>query len=254
MTVELADMTVEIATLASRPDLASLLDGFDGAWPEFMRWDPMGALFYAVVEEVYPEHALVAFDPASPDRAVACAFSVPVAWGDDPLPPGGWDRMIQRATLGRTLATTPTMVSALEICVQPDLRGRGLSGVMLTAMRANAARLGFDTLVAPVRPSGKHAFPEVPMEEYAARRRPDGLPEDPWLRTHVRAGGVIESVAPRSMVVSGTLDEWRGWTGLPFDVTGPVEVPGALAPVYCDVTHGHAVYVEANVWVRHRTG
>ena len=54
------------------------------------------------------------------------------------------------------------------------------------------------------------------------------------------------------MVIAGTLDEWRRWTGLPFDRSGPIEVPGALAPVLCDVVHGTAVHVEANVWVRHR--
>ncbi|MCD6639370.1 MAG: N-acetyltransferase, partial [Nocardioides sp.] len=88
----------------------------------------------------------------------------------------------------------------------------------------------------------------------AFRTRDDGLPVDPWLRVHVRAGGRIDRVAPRSMVIPGTLEEWREWTGLPFDRTGPVEVPGALAPVLCDAEHGTAVYVEPNVWVRHRTG
>ncbi len=56
------------------------------------------------------------------------------------------------------------------------------------------------------------------------------------------------------MVVPGTLPEWREWTGLPFDKTGPVEVPQALAPVWCDAEHGVATYVEPNVWVRHSTG
>ena len=46
--------------------------------------------------------------------------------------------------------------------------------------------------------------------------------------------------------------DWRGWTGLPFDTTGPVEVPQALAPVHCDVAQDQAVYVEPNVWVHHR--
>ena len=32
------------------------------------------------------------------------------------------------------------------------------------------------------------------------------------------------------MVIPGTLEEWREWTGLPFDTTGPVEVPKALVP------------------------
>ncbi|NEE58990.1 N-acetyltransferase, partial [Streptomyces sp. SID8455] len=107
--------------------------------------------------------------------------------------------------------------------------------------------------VAPVRPSGKHLRAALPMEEYARLTRPeDGLPEDPWLRVHVRAGGVVDSVAPVSMTVSGTIEQWRKWTGLPFDTEGPVEVPGALVPVHCSPAHGYAVYTEPNVWVRHR--
>ena len=86
------------------------------------------------------------------------------------------------------------------------------------------------------------------------RVREDGLPVDPWLRVHVRAGGRIEKVARRSMVVPGTVEEWREWTGLAFDKTGPVAVPRALVPVHCDVEHGTATYVEPNVWVVHRTG
>jgi hypothetical protein len=43
-----------------------------------------------------------------------------------------------------------------------------------------------------------------------------------------------------------------GWTGLPFDRPGEVDVPGALVPVHCDPTAGQAVYVEPNVWIRHR--
>jgi len=59
-------------------------------------------------------------------------------------------------------------------------------------------------------------------------------------------------VAQRSMTIPGTLAEWRQWTGLPFDACGPVHIPLALAPVHCDLTHDHAVYVEPNVWVHHR--
>ena len=83
--------------------------------------------------------------------------------------------------------------------------------------------------------------------------REDGLPADPWLRTHVQAGAQIIGVAPRSMVITGSLEQWRTWTGLPFDASGPVRVPGALVPVHCDVAADLAVYVEPNVWVRHRT-
>lgn len=67
----------------------------------------------------------------------------------------------------------------------------------------------------------------------------------------MKAGAEILKVAPKSMVISGSLEEWRDWTGLPFDRTGEVIVPKALVPVQCVVEHDYAVYVEPNVWVRH---
>ena len=121
-------------------------------------------------------------------------------------------------------------------------------------MRSAAGRAGFADLVAPVRPSRKAEHPEVPMAEYVKWLRDDGLPYDPWLRVHVRAGGRIVRVCPASMVIPGSLAQWREWTGLPFDRSGPVVVPGALCPVQVSVEHDSAVYVEPNVWIRHPTG
>jgi hypothetical protein len=144
------------------------------------------------------------------------------------------------------------MVSALEITVPTDLQGTGLSGRMLAAMRDNVKRLGFKDLVAPVRPNRKHLLPDMTIEAYAALVREDGMPADPWLRVHVRAGGRIVGTCSRAMVIPGTLAEWRSWTGLPFDESRAVTVPGALVPVHCSVEHDYAVYVEPAVWVHHR--
>jgi hypothetical protein len=68
----------------------------------------------------------------------------------------------------------------------------------------------------------------------------------------VRLGARIVKLCPLSMVVPGSLAQWRAWTGLPFTVSGPIDVPGALAPVHVSVEHDHAVYVEPNVWMHHR--
>jgi hypothetical protein len=141
---------------------------------------------------------------------------------------------------------------ALEIAVAPQQLGRNLSGQTLRALNDHGRTMGYGDLVAPVRPSRKHLRPRLPLPEYAARTRPDGLPEDPWLRVHVRAGGHIVKVCPVSMTISGSLAQWRTWTGLPFDADGPVDVPGALTPVTVNVAHDQAVYLEPNVWVHHR--
>ena len=244
-------MSLTISVLADRPDLVTPMWRMPNSWPEFMRNDPIGALFYSNVETRFAEFVLVAQDQAG--EVVAAAYSIPFLRGTNALPDNGWDFVIHNGLLTNLRGQEADAVSAVEIVVRPDHQGTGISGLMLTAMRDNAARRGFAELVAPVRPNGK-ADAHEPMSTYAFRVREDGLPVDPWLRVHVRAGGRIERVARRSMVIPGTLEEWREWTGLPFDATGQVVVPRALAPVYCDVEQGVATYVEPNVWVVHRTG
>ncbi len=243
-------MDLEIVTLADRPELMEVFWDLETSWPEFMLHDPIGNGYYACLEE-FAEFVLVCLDDSG--RMVAKAHSVPFRLDDDELPDAGWDFAIRSGLLTRLRAEEPNACSAVEIAIEPALQGAGLSGRIVAALRDNAGRLGYSELLAPVRPNGKTDVHE-PMSAYAFRTRDDGLPVDPWLRVHVRAGGVIDRVAPRSMVIPGTVEEWREWTGLPFDTTGAVEVPGALAPVMCDAEHGTATYVEPNVWVRHATG
>lgn len=244
-------MRLNISSLAERPDLVGSMWDMPNSWPEFMRHDPIGGLYYNNCAALFADFVLVALDDDG--VVVAQAHSIPFVLGDAALPPHGWDFVIRNGLLTKVQGGSPDTVSAIEISIRPDLQGTGLSAQMLAAMRENAARQGFAELVAPVRPNGK-TDPHEPMATYAVRTRDDGLPVDPWLRAHVRARGVIDSVAPRSMCVPGTVEEWREWTGLPFDATGQVLVPRALAPVWCDLEHGTATYVEPNVWVRHRTG
>ena len=247
-------MELDIASVADRPELRDVYPQLEGFWPEFMTNDPTSSFYYAFELDSYPEYVLVAVDRAT-GAPVAKALTVPVSWpGDiaDGLPEGGWDWAVRSSAYDARRLAEPVIVSALEILVRPDVRGGGLSARMLAAMRDNVAKLGFTDLVAPVRPSGKHQHVGMPIDEYAFAVRDDGLPVDPWLRVHVRAGGRIVNVAHLSMIIPGTLASWRKWTGLPFDTTGPVHVPQALAPVHCDVEQDHAVYVEPNVWVHHR--
>ena len=247
-----------VATLAARPDLRHevFAPEIQSAVPEFMRHDPAGALYYGDAALVrHLDYALVAVDRDAPHRPVARAFCVPFAFRDVPgradLPDGGWDAVIRWAHDDHAVQRPPDAVSALEIMVAPRLARQGISRLMLAAMRDNIRRLGYRELWAPLRPTAKEHEPATPFAAYCARRRTDGLPFDPWIRTHVQAGAEIVKVASRSMVVAGTIAEWRSWTGLPFDASGPAIVPGALSPVHVSLEQDHAVYVEPNLWVRH---
>ena len=242
---------MDVVTLAERPDLEPRLWNLTRAWPKFMLNDPISDLYYDNLHR-WGEHTLLGIDNG---EVVARGFSVAFAMGGEDrseLPTSGWDGVVHWSYLDTLDGRQPTEVSAVEIAIAPEHRGRGLAPVMVEAMVRNVARLGYKRLFAPVRPSAKHLEPATPMDDYVRRLRPDGLPEDPWMRVHARLGAEVLSVCPRSMVIAGTLSDWRGWTGLAFDQPGPVEVPGALVPVHVDLAQDHAVYVEPNVWMVHR--
>lgn len=247
-------MDLEFVTIAERPDLFRYVTSFpDDTVAEFLYQDPVSTTLFVALIERHPEFTVMAVDPevAAP---VGMTCTMPFTGSPDgELPPGGYDAVLLTAAADAVAGRRGDRVAALFAVVRPELRGTGLSLRLMTVACDNSARLGYAELVVPARPTRKHEHPHMSMHEYAAWTRPDdGLPADPWLRVHVRAGGEIVGVAPSSMTITGTLDEWRAWTGLPFTDSGPVDVPGGFVPVQCDAVAGVASYVEPNVWVRHR--
>lgn len=249
-------MRLTTFTLAERPDLGR--DGWrslDRAWPKFMHLAPTGVLYYGT--PAFAEHMLLGVRVTDPDDVVARAATVPFAMPrrEDgtpvELPDDGWDEVLRWAAADLLAGGCADTVASVEVVVRPDVRHRGWGAQMITAMKDNARRLGFSTLVAPVRPVLKHREPTTPMSEYISRYRADGYPADPWLRAHARLGGRLVKIAPTSTVIALGLATWRLVTGEAFDCTGPTVVPGALVPVHVDVEHGHGVYVEPAVWVLH---
>jgi hypothetical protein len=247
-------MSLEIFSLRERPDLQSAVfaDELQDIWPEFMQHDAAAALYFG--RSAFPSYLDYAFAGLADGEVVGRAFSVPFAFNVDgrtELPDGGWDQVIRWAHEDRMIGRSPTTLSALEIALLPMARSGGNSQAMLEAMKACARRHGLAELFAPVRPNQKHLRPRMPMRDYIALTRDDGLPVDSWLRTHLRIGGRIIKVAPCSMTIVGTIAEWAQWTGAPFQRSGEAEVAGALAPVLVSLEQDFAVYVEPNVWVRH---
>jgi GNAT superfamily N-acetyltransferase len=245
--------TLTITTLAERPELISRIYEVQDTWPQFMGHDVLAnALFHRVAAD-FPQFCVMATDQDG--TPVARGRSVPFRLGGatyrEQLPDGGWDHVLAWAYDDLYEGAQTNAASALEIAITPAHRGTGLSYRILAALREAVADQGISTLYAPVRPTGKHLAPRLPMAQYITRTGPEGLPADAWLRVHARAGAVIEKVAPTSMVIAGSLDQWRSWTGLPFDGNGEVIVAEALTPVRCDLAHDYAVYVEPNVWMRH---
>jgi GNAT superfamily N-acetyltransferase len=240
--------------VAERPDLWRPAGDVNASvWPEFMLNFPVANDNWHHLSTEFAEYQLVLLDEAG--EVLGGANSAPLPWdGTDDGLPDGWDDQFLRSVRALGTHDPAGALGALQITVRTDAQGRGISALMLAAMRANARAHGLPALIACVRPTHKERYPLIPIERYATWTRDDGLPFDPWIRVHVRAGGRIVRASPASMTLRAPLGAWSEWTGLSFPESGEYLPAGAAAPVIADAAAGEAVYRDPNVWVVHRIG
>lgn len=222
----------------------------DATWPPFISADPIASACLPRIRTVFAGHELALVEDG---RVLAAGWGVPVGWDGTTagLPTGYSD------TLSRALADhdADRRVDTFVLCavqVHTDASGRGLAAVIAAALIEHAVVTGLPRVVAPLRPTLKHRYPLVPIEDYLGWRRADGAPFDPWLRTHRRLGAEVLGPAPRSQVFTGTVQQWEEWSGLALPGSGSYVVPDALAPVVVDHRADRGVCVEPGIWVRHR--
>jgi len=222
------------------------------AWPEFMQHD-------AVVEEhwprLYSDFLNFQFAAFSEEVIVGVGNAVPIHWKSDihDLPPRGLDWAMAKAVGDYRMGLSPNLLVGVQILINPDLRNRGLSYEFLDVMKDFARTYGIGHIAFPVRPTLKHEYPLVPMEEYITWSNQKGESFDPWIRVHIKAGGKVISVCPESMTIQGRVNEWQNWTGLSFQNSGLYTIEKALSPVYIGIEEDMGEYIEPNVWMIHST-
>jgi GNAT superfamily N-acetyltransferase len=242
-------MTFTIFSLAERPELEPQIDALSRAsWPEFLLHgdNPHWHLLF----DTFAPEQLLFVEP--PETLIAVGHMAPLLW-DGSLHglPATIEEILLRAEQGRTAGQSPDTFSALAAMVAPDRRGQNLSRAVVEAMRDLARARGATSLIAPVRPTWKSRYPLTPMTRYAAWRRADGAPFDPWLRVHWRLGAETLQVAPNTLTVERAVADWERWTGMEFPDSGAYIVPGALQPVIIDRARDLGRYEDPNVWMRH---
>ena len=237
---------LRIFTYAERPDLAARTGEVDDTFAKFLgHGDEVALRHWGKLRQELPELQLILWDEER-DAVVGHARTMPAREADGL--PGGIDDILE-SWFGEGLRLEPDVLSAMVVVVDRTHHAQGLSRLLIEGMRDLAARCGYSSLIAPVRPTWKDRYPLIPLERYARWTRDDGLPFDPWLRVHARLGAELLEVCPASMRIEGTREDWEEWTGMAFPDDGEHIVPGALVPVL--FADGRGVYVEPNVWMRH---
>jgi hypothetical protein len=241
-----------VVTVAERPDLGERADeATAGTFPEWnLHGDVLGPLWGSLYD-VYPDFQLVLWDEEH-DEVLGEGNTIPCTWdGTVQGLPASIDDVVERGLAAGTRLAGATTLCGLNIIVVPGHRGGRMSSEILGGMRGVAAREGLSDLIVPLRPSWKERYPLTPVERYATWTREDGLPFDPWIRIHVRLGGEILAPVPRSLRITGTVEEWERWSGMRFPESGEYLPPGALAPLLIDLPGDLGEYYEPNVWMRH---
>ncbi|MFI7061910.1 hypothetical protein ACIBL3_13070 [Kribbella sp. NPDC050124] len=240
----------ELIPVADAPELdAEAGERFAEDWPEFIFHDLEVRKYADRRQEYFRDWE---FYLVTSGRLIAGCWGVPIAWDGtvDDLPGGFTDAMV-RAVTSYEEGVVPDTFVLMAAAVRSDEQGRGHASRVISAVRERAAAGGLPKVIAPVRPTLKSSYPLTPIETFMTWTRADGLPLDPWVRTHVRLGATILAAAPYSQNMTGTVADWEKWTGLALPASGSYVIPDGLTLLEIDRAADTGVYREPNIWMRH---
>ena len=202
--------TLVIRSRADSPEIKkAALSIEQAAWNElgYLNYTKAHYEYYSDLLDAYPEYQLCLVDEDT-GYPVAVANSVPFACSDpDNLPPEGWDWVVESAA--RSRGAQLNMLGALAISVPKVHRSKGYARLMIRSLIDLSKDKGLCGLVAPVRPSAKVEHPWVPIMDYIGWTDQRGRVYDPWLRSHLSAGGKLIGPCERSMVVHEHIAFWE---------------------------------------------
>jgi GNAT superfamily N-acetyltransferase len=241
----------QVVSLKERTDLhkkQSLLTA--EAWPEFIRHDDISDQYWNRMIEYYAEYQLLLVDN---DEILSIITTVPLSYEGiiSSLPDKGWDWVVQKSVEDYENNRKPTLLAGIQIVINPDFQGKGLSYAAVSEMSAHAKRFGFSQLLIPVRPSEKYKFPLIPIDDYLKWHNEKAYSMDPWIRVHEKLGGKVLNICYEAMRITGTIEEWEEWTGQSFPISGNYIIEKGLVPLKINIEEKQGYYIEPNVWVLH---
>jgi hypothetical protein len=244
-----ATADLELVSIAERPDLAPALERADAEiYPTFMTSGQDN--YYAAMErmgDAIAPYRLAYLDPRS-QEVLGATEAAPIVWdGTDADLPRGYDDSLERTLAAVEGDGAPTALCALNLMVSGRARGMGLSARLLRALAGRSPQ--YSTAIAAIRPPLKERYPEVAIDKYVGWTRDDGSAFDPWIRSCVRAGARLGPTSPRSLEITGSVAQWREWTGIEIEASGEYAVPLGIGLLEVDLDADLGTYSEPSVWI-----
>lgn len=123
-------------------DEAHLKELFSEGFPEFVTADPLVKNYIGRVREFFAGLDLMLVDEDG--VPVASGWGVPIRWDGRPESlPSGYTEALVHSVEGHERGVAPDTLVICGAIVTPSLKGRGLAGETLKALRAAAKDAGF---------------------------------------------------------------------------------------------------------------
>ncbi len=221
------------------------------SWPVFMLQDKVIHKYWSNQYNCFGGFQFALLDG---EEVLGIGNSIPIYWGKtiEELPEGGLDWAVEKGNEDYLNKVIPNALVGIQILVNPVHRNKGLSHKMLDIMKEVAKSNGLDYVFLPLRPTLKSEYPSTAMNDYIEWKNEEGLPFDPWIRVHKKAGGLVVKACNRSMEIRGSVSDWENWTQVKINTAGEQIIDRALAPIMIDLAKDIGTYIEPNVWVVHK--
>lgn len=245
------DNKLNLFTLSQMPQLQDGINRLHRqAWPEYFIGDNIMLENWPKLFHRFPDYQF-ALTQENGD-IVAVGNTIPIQW-DGALEhlTDGWDDGLVRGMEQVDKNITPDTLLVLAGVVNENYQGQGLASLLVEAFKNIAAGHKLKRMIVPVRPTGKSLYPKLSFSEYCNLTREDGLPADPWLRTHIKAGGKILGKSEQSQRIEGSVKDWEKWANTTFTQTGHYDLKDTLQPVWIDIEKGSGIYHDPSVWLQH---
>ena len=219
------------------------------AWPQFMQGEKVMRTYWGFLLNNFDHYQSVL---TIENKIIAVVNSAPFRLGSDvnALHENGIYWGLKQISHNYYNELQPDTLMALQIVVNPDYQGKEISYECLNILKTLAYQQGLDRVVIPLRPSSKHLYPLIDINNYVNWKNKEGFPYDPWLRVHIKAGGKIVKLC-KGISIQASIPQWEEWTGLHFGSTGSYVIPKALNTIYADLDENTATYSQDNIWVVH---
>jgi GNAT superfamily N-acetyltransferase len=217
-------------------------------WPQLMLNSKVAKTYWNKLEEYFPEYQVFLLDKKN--HIIGFSNTIPFSWKRkiSQLPDTGWDWLIEKGIDDHEKGAAPNCLGGLQVGISKHYQGKGYSKIIIKEVINICKISGYKHFVIPLRPTYKSRYPLISMKKYIRWKKGNKI-FDPWIRTHINCGAKIIKLCKKSMTFTGSIKDWREWSGIDIIDNGKYIIEGALKPVFINVKKNKGVYYDENIWI-----